>query len=148
MSRSVKRIKGMDHPPISEDFQMVEDLQPPLSYRDSVIRHEPIVISHDTLINLDLLEEESDTEDNGSIPTILISKEEKNHGLIPLLSRPLALSQLVTISFTPELKRNGNQGAEWIVLTWVMTSSSSDFKKGRTSCKSLMEVLGSSNLIT
>ncbi|GKV23277.1 hypothetical protein SLEP1_g33025 [Rubroshorea leprosula] len=86
MSRSVKRIKGTNHSPISEDFQMVEELQPPLSYRDSVIWHKPIVISHDTLINLELLEEESDTEDDGSIPTILISKEEKKRIRTPWIN--------------------------------------------------------------
>ncbi|GLT49330.1 hypothetical protein SLA2020_228940 [Shorea laevis] len=77
LSRSIKRIKGSDYPPISEEYHLVENPPQQLSYKDLVIRNEPIEICCDTSINLNLLEEDFDCEDDGTIPTILISKEEE-----------------------------------------------------------------------
>ncbi|GKU87915.1 hypothetical protein SLEP1_g2242 [Rubroshorea leprosula] len=78
LCRSIKRIKGDEYPPIAEEYQMVEPAAQSLSYRDLVMRSEPpIEISCDVSSNLGYLEEESDMEDDGSIPTLLISKEEK-----------------------------------------------------------------------
>ncbi|GKU89607.1 hypothetical protein SLEP1_g3728 [Rubroshorea leprosula] len=78
LCRSIKRIKGDEYPPIVEEYQMVEPAVQPLSYKNLVMRSElPIEISCDVSSNLGYLEEESDMEDDGSIPTLLISKEEK-----------------------------------------------------------------------
>ncbi|GKV53434.1 hypothetical protein SLEP1_g59960, partial [Rubroshorea leprosula] len=86
LSRSIKRIKGGDYPAIDEDYQMIENSTQPLSYKDLVLRNDSIEICCDAATNLDILEEDSDCEDDGSIPTILISREEKKRIRSPWLN--------------------------------------------------------------
>ncbi|GLT63477.1 hypothetical protein SLA2020_360400 [Shorea laevis] len=86
LSRSVKRIKGDDNPPIAEEHLMFEAPQKQLSYRDMVSSLEPTAILCDSSNRDEILEEDSDMEDDGTIPTILISKEEKKRIRMPWLN--------------------------------------------------------------
>ncbi|GKU96985.1 hypothetical protein SLEP1_g10165 [Rubroshorea leprosula] len=84
--RSVKRIKGDGNPPIAEEYQLYEAPPKQLSYRDMVSCLEPAVILCDSSNREEILDEDSDYEDDGSIPTILISKEEKRRVRMPWLN--------------------------------------------------------------
>ncbi|GKV23781.1 hypothetical protein SLEP1_g33477 [Rubroshorea leprosula] len=84
--RSVKRIKGDGNPPIAEEYQLYEAPPKQLSYRDMVSCLEPVAILCDSSNREEILDEDSDYEDDGSIPTILISKEEKRRIRMPWLN--------------------------------------------------------------
>ncbi|GKV17362.1 hypothetical protein SLEP1_g27876 [Rubroshorea leprosula] len=84
--RSVKRIKGDGNPPIAEEYQLYEAPPKQLSYRDMVSCLEPAAILCDSSNREEILDEDSDYEDDGSIPTILISKEEKRRIRMPWLN--------------------------------------------------------------
>ncbi|GKV40168.1 hypothetical protein SLEP1_g47836 [Rubroshorea leprosula] len=86
LTRSVKRIKGDENHSIVEDFLMQEPMERPISYKDMVSAQEPTSIICDSSSRDDFLEEDSDMEDDGSIPTILISKEEKRRITSPWLN--------------------------------------------------------------
>ncbi|GLT78372.1 hypothetical protein SLA2020_499100 [Shorea laevis] len=65
LNRSVKTIKGDDHPTIEEDYHFAEVPTQLISYRDLVMRNEPIIINYDTVANHEYLEQDSDIEDDG-----------------------------------------------------------------------------------
>ncbi|GKV06468.1 hypothetical protein SLEP1_g18364 [Rubroshorea leprosula] len=86
LSRSVKRIKGDSNSSIAEEYQLFEAPQKQLSYRDMVYSSEPTAILCDSSNRDEALEEDSDMEDDGTIPTILISREEKKRICMPWLN--------------------------------------------------------------
>ncbi|GKV18314.1 hypothetical protein SLEP1_g28712 [Rubroshorea leprosula] len=86
LSRSVKRIKGDGNPPIAEEYHLYEAPPKLLSYKDMLSSLEPTSILCDSSNRDEILEEDSDFEDDGIIPTIHISKEEKKRICTPWLN--------------------------------------------------------------